>query len=185
MKTKTKSEEMIQIRFGGDIDPTDENLERVTDLIIRARAAKVTASIDSNFIIQLIQEVINSRRITEEDIVDLNELDFYLSASDIEIPLVVEEFSPYYEGDSEETVIIKDEDEPTSDSDSNNEPDSEEEPEPEVKQRPIAPKSNKSSRIKLELKRKRSLMDSKGFRGFVSVVLLGIIGATIMFCLSL
>lgn len=53
---------MIRIKFGGSGDTTSEKLETAQDLIIRSRTLKCKLSIDSNFVMNLINEVQESRK---------------------------------------------------------------------------------------------------------------------------
>jgi hypothetical protein len=52
----------MKIKFGGSGNISTKNLEDATDLIIRARTLRSSATVDSNFITSLIQEVLRERK---------------------------------------------------------------------------------------------------------------------------
>jgi len=77
---------MIRIKFGGSGDIDNSKLETAQDLIIRSRTMKCKLSIDSNFVMNLINEVQESRKIKVEEF-DPNyseSLDFGFSDEDID-----------------------------------------------------------------------------------------------------
>lgn len=51
----------MKIKFGGSGDISTKNLERAIESIIQARVAHASLTIDSNFIICLIREVLKNR----------------------------------------------------------------------------------------------------------------------------
>ena len=53
----------MRIKFGGSGDTSIKNLESYIDKIIRARAANVPISIDSNLVICLIREILEGREV--------------------------------------------------------------------------------------------------------------------------
>jgi hypothetical protein len=61
----------MKIKFGGSGNISTKNLEDATDLIIRARTLRSSATVDSNFITSLIQEVLRERKAKDDDAVEL------------------------------------------------------------------------------------------------------------------
>jgi hypothetical protein len=52
---------MMKIKFGGSGDVSTKKLENAIELIIRARTVRTSITVDSNFVVCLIREVLKAR----------------------------------------------------------------------------------------------------------------------------